>query len=327
MAIACPSLEQLPPPPPGRRGWPWTEETQPDTPDPAGLPLISVVTPSFNSGAFLEEAMRSVLLQGYPKVEFIIMDGGSTDQTAEVAVRYRPWLAEFVSQPDRGQSHALNKGLARAGGDLVFWLNADDAALPGAFQAAGRAHKQNPEAGLIVGGGVFMDAQGKELSREPAVFTSWQDYVFRRCMIRQWCTFFRREVLEECGGLDESLHYCMDRDLLTRVTKRREPFLVDEFFCAYRVHGAAKTRRSDNLVERIAESDRSSLAHLAGTPVLADFKRERSLAWLGFSRQRRISRGQRLACMSRALRLRPRALFTPDFLAAAVTLLAGDRRP
>ncbi len=316
MAMACPSLPELPPAPAGRRGWPWTEAgdpVPPRLPDGRPWPVISVVTPSYNPGHFLEEALRSVLLQGYPALEFIVMDGGSDDGSLEIFERYRPWLAHFSSGPDRGQSHAINKGLARATGELVFWFNADDLCLPGSFMAAARALAAHPGSGLVAGGGIFIDARGRELSREPARFDSWHDYVFRRCMIRQWCTFFRRRVLEEVGGVDESLQYSMDRDLLIRVTRRHWPLLLDRYLTAYRSHGGAKTRRKDTFIPRVAESDRSALAQLADTPWYDQFRRWRAFSWLGFSRKESLSPGQRLHCLYRAVRLSPRVLATPDF--------------
>ena len=118
--MRCPTINELPSPPPGKRGWPWTEDSPqlPDTmPDGSPWPKISIVTPSLNQGPFIEETIRSVLLQGYPNLEYIIMDGGSTDESIEIIKKYEPWLAYWESEPDRGQSHAINKGFQRASGD------------------------------------------------------------------------------------------------------------------------------------------------------------------------------------------------------------------
>ena len=157
----CPRLSELPPPPAGRSGWPfdcaqdkpWTEETPqlPDTmPDPSTTlpsaslragrasgkpwPRISIVTPSYNQGQFIEETIRSVLLQGYPNLEYIIIDGGSTDNSVEIIKKYSPWLTYWVSERDRGQSHAINKGFEHASGDILGWLNSDDMLAMGSLR-------------------------------------------------------------------------------------------------------------------------------------------------------------------------------------------------
>ena len=133
--MRCPTLDELPPPPSGKAGWPWTEEGPP-IPDASAerqqWPRVSIVTPSYNQGRFLEETIRSVLLQGYPDFEYFIIDGGSADESLEIIRRYEPWLTYWTSEPDRGQSDAINKGWARATGDVVTYLNSDDCYLTGA---------------------------------------------------------------------------------------------------------------------------------------------------------------------------------------------------
>jgi glycosyltransferase involved in cell wall biosynthesis len=129
-------LAELPPPPPGKTGWPWTVETPPMTTTmPNGLPYpkISIVTPSYNQGQFIEETIRSVLLQNYPNLEFIIMDGGSNDETKEILEKYSPWLSFWRSAGDRGQGHAINLGFSLASGDYFGWINSDDFYLRSCF--------------------------------------------------------------------------------------------------------------------------------------------------------------------------------------------------
>ena len=139
--MRCPTLRELPPPPPGKTGWPWTEETQPipDTmPDGGEWPKISIVTPNYNYGQFIEETIRSVLLQGYPNLEYIVIDGGSTDDSVEIIKKYEPWLSYWVSEKDKGQSNAINKGLKMCTGQIAAYINSDDYYLIGAFNYIGK---------------------------------------------------------------------------------------------------------------------------------------------------------------------------------------------
>ncbi len=135
-----PGLLGLPAAPPGKAGWPWTAEGPSllqTMPDGAPWPRISIVTPSFNQGQFIEETIRSVLLQGYADLEYIVIDGGSTDGSVGIIKKYKRWLTYWVSEPDRGQSHAINKGFARATGGVLAWLNSDDLYAPGALRKVG----------------------------------------------------------------------------------------------------------------------------------------------------------------------------------------------
>src|ERR1700750_2702693 len=126
--MRCPSLDELPPPPPGKTGWPWTEagRSVEDFADHSHWPRITIITPSYNQGHFLEETMRSVLLQGYPDLEYLVIDGGSTDNSVALIRKYEAWLAYWTSEADRGQAHAINKGLERVTGSLWGWINSDD---------------------------------------------------------------------------------------------------------------------------------------------------------------------------------------------------------
>src|SRR5262245_29806610 len=126
--MRCPNLSDLPSPPPNRQGWPWTQEGAPRLDGTPGecWPRISIVTPSYNQGRFLEETIRSVLLQGYPDLEYIVIDGGSADDSVEIIRKYERWLSFWVSERDRGQVDAINKGLRRCSGVLRNWLNSDD---------------------------------------------------------------------------------------------------------------------------------------------------------------------------------------------------------
>lgn len=152
-------LAELPPPPPGKTGWPWTYESPPVSSSPL---KISVVTPSFRHVQYLEETIRSVLLQNYAHTEFILMDGGSDDGTAALIEKYRPWLSFARSRRDRGQGHAINLGFSLASGDLMGWMNSDDFYLPGAFARVAAAFR-DPQLEFLHGDGLYLIQETGEL--------------------------------------------------------------------------------------------------------------------------------------------------------------------
>lgn len=207
----------------------------------AELPLVSVVTPSYNQGRFIAATIESVLSQDYPNVEYIIIDGGSTDETAAVAARYADRLT-FVSEPDRGQSDAINKGFKRTRGEYVAWLNSDDVFLPGAISAAVAALRAHPDAGAIYGEGYQIDEAGNVISRFEVTqqFNLWKllnlsDYILQQTV------FFRRSVFDEVGWLDETLFYGMDWEILMRIGLRRRIAYVPHYMGAIREYPSAKT--------------------------------------------------------------------------------------
>ncbi len=167
-------------------------------------PLVTIVTPSYNQVAFLENTIRSVLAQDYTALEYMIVDGGSTDGSVEIIQRYSDRLAWWVSERDSGQAEAINKGLRRAKGEFVAWLNSDDLYLPGAIQQAVAAFQANLGLGLVFGDAITIDAQGKPLNR--LSFGDWDllDLVSFR-IICQPAVFMRRAVLERSGYLESSL--------------------------------------------------------------------------------------------------------------------------
>lgn len=217
--MSSPTLADLPPPPPGGTGWPWTEQSRslPQTmADGQSWPRISIVTPSYNQGPFIEETIRSVLLQGYPNLEYVIIDGGSTDNTVEVVRTYEPWVASWVSEPDRGQAHAINKGWLRSTGEVLAWINSDDLYLPGAIQAVAEVFRNRPEVGIVHGDCVIWNQPRDErivVSGRP--FTL-ENVVSSESPFWQPTVFYRRELLEQLEWLDESFHYVLDRNLWLR---------------------------------------------------------------------------------------------------------------
>ena len=204
-------------------------------------PLVTIVTPSLNQGEFIRATIESVLAQDYPRIEYLIMDGGSTDQTASVAAEYSTRLT-WISETDRGQSHAINKGFLRARGDIVAWLNSDDLLLPGAVAAAVAQFQQAGPAGAVYGEGYLMDRSGLSRRRFPATerFNLWK-LTYLSDYILQPAAFFRRPALEEVGWLDESLHYAMDWDLLIRLGKKFGLAYTPEYLAALREYPEAKS--------------------------------------------------------------------------------------
>ena len=237
-----PRLADLPPPPQGRRGWPWDVETAP-VPSDGGSPLISVVTPSFNQAEFVEATIRSVLLQGYPRLEYRVVDGGSTDGTREVIEKYAPWLAGWSSSKDSGPAQAINRGFALATGDVVSWLNSDDRLLPGTLQAVAKSVTGHPEAVAWVGACRSVDARGKALYVNAPHGLSLPDLAdwMGSAWFAQPASFYRRGALQQAGPLDERLQSSFDVDLFIRLARLGPIVGTDAIWAEETIHPAART--------------------------------------------------------------------------------------
>jgi glycosyltransferase involved in cell wall biosynthesis len=179
-------------------------------------PRISVIVPSFNSGAFLRQALGSALDQVPCPLEVVVQDGGSTDETLDILRSFGERVA-WVSAPDEGQSDALNRALARATGDIVLWLNADDVILPGALAAASAAFVADPSLAFAYGDFNIIDGAGDLVRRFQSSPYSWDKVFAGGCYIFSGSLFVRRQTLTELGGYDASLHACMDFDLMLRL--------------------------------------------------------------------------------------------------------------
>ena len=246
------------PPNDGKNGWPWSQVQPPNAPilPMSDLPRITIVTPSFNQGDFIEETIRSVLLQGYPNLEYIIIDGGSTDNSLDIIKKYEPWLAYWVSEADQGQSHAINKGFERSTGNILAWLNSDDIYLPGAlFHVANAVHESKAE--WIVGITSVTDVDLKVLDRfVPQISTGnwkakdykphgWLDFVMTHqsgTALPQLSSFWSKEAITKVGGIDESFRYAMDHDLYGRLAYAGyRPNLIPQTIACFRNHQQQKT--------------------------------------------------------------------------------------
>ncbi|MCS3824356.1 glycosyltransferase family 2 protein [Salinibacter ruber] len=241
-----PTLDDLPSSPEGQTGWPWTEQTDllPETrPEGEPWPKISVVTPSYNQDEFIEETIRSILLQGYPNLEYIVIDGGSTDESVEIIEKYDPWIDYWVSEEDRGQSHAINKGLERCTGEIFNWINSDDLLARGALEFIG---DNMCGADILAGGGWCFNESNKweratkDLSFEGLVAGYYGDGTF----IQQG-VWLDTEKVKRCGGVDENLEYCMDQDLYARYIREFKNIkYTDKKLAHFRHHDESKTNTS-----------------------------------------------------------------------------------
>ncbi len=246
--MRCPRLDELPSPPPDKIGWPWTEESPqlPDTmPDGSTWPRVSIVTPSYNQGQFIEETIRSVLLQGYQNLEYIIIDGGSTDDSVDIIRKYEPWLAYWTSESDGGQADALQKGFSKTTGTLLGWLNSDDIYLPASLCSIASLHRYAPHA-LIAGNVMEFDelTNSSHVVRQcnltlRALITPWR----RLYSWHQPGVFFPKFAYEIVGGLDAALRYAMDHDLMCRFLVLNLPVLfLQQNVAQFRLHAASKTK-------------------------------------------------------------------------------------
>jgi glycosyltransferase involved in cell wall biosynthesis len=259
--MRCPSLKELPSPPIGKTGWPWTEESPqiPEIMDDSSLwPKISIITPNFNGEQFIEETIRSVLLQGYPNLEYIIIDGGSNDNSIKIIKKYEKWLSYWISEPDRGQSHAINKGSLQASGDVMNWINSDDLLLKRALKEIGYAFNKLPNHILLGSGISFNENEGTEIETIPNVslvqniIKYWNGWF--NCL--QSSIFFSREAYFEVGKLDENLEFVMDNDLYCRLIQVYPLLHVNKFISKFRRHNTAKTcaQYNDMMLEHIKNS-------------------------------------------------------------------------
>jgi glycosyltransferase involved in cell wall biosynthesis len=242
--VRCPSLSELPAPPPGTVGWPWTEaglQLPANMHDGKPWPRISVVTPSYNQGRFLEATLRSVLLQGYADLEYIVIDGGSTDESVHILRRYEPWLAGWVSEPDRGQSDAINKGFAHATGEILAWLNSDDLYEPGALTYVGQVFAARPNCALLYGGGWEVDEDGKKTAHCDWIRPFDRRLFLTSNFILQPAVFWRRRLWEQVGELDPARNWTMDWEWLIRATAVVQPHYLPTELACWRVRPDIKT--------------------------------------------------------------------------------------
>lgn len=203
-------------------------------------PLVSIVVPSFNQGRFLEEALRSVIGQDYPRVELLVADGGSTDDSVAVLRRNVDRIAWWYSEPDGGQAAALNRAFARASGEILGWINADDTLLPDAVSAGAAALEARPDALLVYGDAIYIDEEGREMGRFRAGEMDVPE-MMRRCQdhVVQPGSLFRRRALELAGPFEG--YFCLDFEFVARIGMAAPVVRLDRPLATYRLHGDSKS--------------------------------------------------------------------------------------
>lgn len=235
------ALNKIPRPESSKTGWPWTEETDPSLyKSYQTYPKISIVMPTYNQGQFIEEAIRSLLLQNYPNLEFIVMDGGSNDNTVEIVKKYEPWITYWESCKDKGQSHAINKGLARCTGEWFNWLNSDDYLLPEALFAFAEIIIKSPKKPIAVCGekmvinlnGVLKDLPKNNRERK------YEDFIGMGYF--QAAALYDIEKIRYFGGVDEDLHFTMDIKLVMQLNQLGETLRTSNKVMVARTHDESK---------------------------------------------------------------------------------------
>lgn len=318
-----PTLNELPVPPSGKSGWPWTEESSrlPDKrPDGSPWPRITVVTPSYNQGQFLEETIRSVLLQGYPNLEYFVMDGASTDDSVEIIKKYSHWLKDWVSEPDSGQSDAINRGLKQGSGLFATWINSDDMLCKNAIlnHASGGYFDTSV---VYVGICLYIDVAGKILFSHCGRVHSLEDLVNIRRVWRasphphghivQPEVLFPLELALAVGGLDTTNHRTMDYELWGKFFLAGARFHYTAIpFGMFRKHPEQKTRDGlattqsllDTAAKLVTQADCFSIETKA--EMIADLHAYEKDYWKHTGRLARIGLPSQIVTPLRKLRFR-----------------------
>lgn len=232
----------------GKEGWPWDHNLEKNVETDSSWPRISVVTPNYNQGSYIEETIRSVLLQGYPNLEYIVIDGASTDNSVDIIKKYEPWIDYWVSEPDSGQVDAINKGFRRAGGEWLAFINSDDLLYPDALFRVAEQIKQSTFVRWIAGYTVVFGENGevyrikkpdqKALDRP----SNWITYAVQ---VPQQSSFIHRSVLDDLGMMDDSMHFAFDLEYWLRMSVHQiKPQVIHEKIAGFRIHDINKSSTS-----------------------------------------------------------------------------------
>jgi hypothetical protein len=290
--------------------------------------LVSIITPSFNQEKYLEDTIQSVLGQDYPNLEYIIVDGASTDGSVDIIRKHENQLAWWASEKDSGQAEAINKGLSHATGEIVAWLNSDDTYLPGALSAVVKTFEENPDVALAYGNMLAVNENGETINILHYDQLNLEDLLCFQ-IIGQPAVFFRRGALEKAGHLDSTYHFLLDHHLWLRIAMQGRILHVDQTWAAARYHAEAKNRaRAAEFGQdafRILDWAHQTQPQLA--PVLARVGRRARASAHRFDARYLLDGGQPWpalkAWMSALLIHPPTALARLNILASALLYLSG----
>ena len=254
-------IQDLPTPPAGKTGWPWDQETMPGTSLARDLPRVTIVTPSYNQAGFLEETLRSVLLQNYPNLDYIVMDGGSKDGSVDIIRKYEKHLSYWTSEKDGGASDAIARGFERATGSIMAYLNSDDPYLPGAIQAIVRVFQEQPRCNVVFGNTYWTGPEGNVLAERRQTPFWPASYLYGGTDLQQPSTFWRRNLYLKAGGMDPSYTFAFDTDLFCRFIACQAEFRhLKRFLSCFRIH--AESKSSTLMDRRTQELTRIRAVHL-----------------------------------------------------------------
>ncbi|MHB8727690.1 MAG: glycosyltransferase family 2 protein [Sulfuricaulis sp.] len=239
------------------------------------FPRISIVTPSYNQAHYLERTICSVLDQNYPNLEYIIIDGGSTDGSVDIIKKHSKHLVYWVSEPDQGQTQAINKGLQIATGEWVGWQNSDDIYYPGSFFGLVQAATAHPRSNLIVGNMRLIDGQGREIRDIRYVRPTYRALLAEGMVLTNQAAFWRRSIHDEIGYLNEEFSCGFDYEWFLRVTQRYRAHHVNKTWGGLRIHGETKSSR---IQERFEEEYRRILRGRESSGAVKRFYQLRRLA-------------------------------------------------
>lgn len=235
------TLKDLPPPPPGKSGWPWTTHNKllaKKMPDGSEWPRLTIVTPSYNQGKFLEATIRSVLLQGYPNLEYIIIDGGSTDNSVETIKKYENYLFYWHSQKDKGQADAINQGLERSNGEILGWINSDDVYVKGTFYKIVKTFHFHPAYTVVHGNRILINERGD--------VTGWialppfepKTLIYNVC---SETAFWKQAAMKEVGLLKTSLQFAIDLEFFGRLYHSGKFLKLNDYLGYFRCYPETKS--------------------------------------------------------------------------------------